>query len=341
MNTTLYQKRISFIMLCLLALTVVSCEDTPPPQEKPLKIAVEFVSHAAAAHIARAKGWYQEEGLQIESYDNYMTGMALAAALIKGDIDAAYICLIPAISAYKNGGVKLKVVSGTHLYGYGLLVNPEKVTSVHDLMNDDIRVACPREGSPTDAVMNKMIEHYHLDGQHLKRKVLRMPPSNVLASLKMGQIDAGFCCEQFPSLGVQLGFEELVSAEDVWPNMLGSVLVVTEDLIEHHPDMVKKLVAVTQKATEYIEKNPSEASRIVADELTIVGKHVMPLRVSEVAQELTITPESVKRALFEKMVCSSHIEISMVQEEIDYLYELGYIQDTFPATDMIDLGFLP
>ncbi len=337
---TKYLKFISLIILFVLSSTLISCERKTELKEKPIKLAVEFVSHAAAAHIARAKGWYKAEGLNIESYDNYITGMALAAALLKGDIDAAYICLIPAISAYKNAGVKIKVVCGTHLYGYGLIVNPEKITKVQDLMKDDIKVACAREGSPADALMNKMIDSYNLDAEKLKNKILRMPPPKVLLSLKTKQIDAGFCCEQFPSLGEQLGFKELLTAKDLWSDMQGSVLVVTDDLIKNHPAIVKKLVKVTEKSIEYIHKNPSEASRIVAEELTIAGKKILPLKVSKIAEELTITPESIKRALFEKMICTPNIDIKMVQEEINYMHKLGYLKETFDAEEIMDLKFL-
>ena len=62
-------------------------------------MAVEFVDHAACAHIAKNKGWFEEEGIKLKFYDSYITGMALAAALSRGDIDIAYICLIPAINA--------------------------------------------------------------------------------------------------------------------------------------------------------------------------------------------------------------------------------------------------
>jgi NitT/TauT family transport system substrate-binding protein len=84
---------------------------------KPIRIAVEFTTHSACAHIANQKGWYKKEGLTISSYENFITGMALAAALARGDIDAAYICLIPAINAKANANMPIKIVAGIHKYG--------------------------------------------------------------------------------------------------------------------------------------------------------------------------------------------------------------------------------
>ncbi|MDO9513224.1 MAG: ABC transporter substrate-binding protein [Elusimicrobiota bacterium] len=309
-------------------------------ESRPLKIAVEFVDHAASAHIARAKKWFEKEGLEVESFDNYITGMALSAALIKGDIDAAYLCMIPAICAYANGGVKLKVVCGTHKYGYGMLVNPEKIKSVSDLMKPGIRIACPREGSPPDALMNKMIEKYKLNGEKLKKKVLRMPPPKILLALQTGQIDAGFCCEQFPAMGERMGFNELLSARDLWPDMQGSVLVVKDELLKNHPQAVKKLVKITKRGIDFINQRPDEASVIAADALTVAGKKVLPLKIGKIASKLEIRPEDIKKSLMEKMINTPEINAVAVQEEIDYLYKLGYIKKNFKAEEILDLKFL-
>jgi len=324
-----------FVIVCLILFSGCGKE-----KDTALKVAVEFVSHASSAHIARSKSWFEREGLQIEAFDNYITGMALAAALTKGDIDAAYICMIPAICAYANGGVKLKVVCGTHKYGYGLLVNAEKIKSVSDLMKPGIRVACPREGSPVDALMNKMIEKYKLNGEKLKKKVLRMAPPKILLALKMGQIEAGLCCEQFPTMGERMGFKELLSARDLWPDMQGSVLVVKEDLLKNEPEAVEKLVTITKRGINFIMEHPEEACVVVSDALTVAGKRVLPIKIGKIASKLKIRPEDIKKSLMQKMINTTEVNAAAVQEEIDYLYQLGYIRRNFKAEEILDLRFL-
>ncbi|GAH37863.1 unnamed protein product, partial [marine sediment metagenome] len=48
------------------------------------------------------------------------------------------------------------------------------------------------------------------------------------------------------------GFKMLLMSQEVWPEMQGSVLVVKDKLIRDHPDLVRKLVKVSQKATSWI-----------------------------------------------------------------------------------------
>ena len=330
------------LLVLLLAglLALIPAGGCAPKEEASIHVAVEFVDHAAAAHIARNQGWFEAEGLNITAFDNYITGMALATALGRGDIDTAYVCLIPAICAYANGKVPLKVVCGTHTYGYGLLVDPEKVKTVRDLEKPDIRIGCSREGSPPDAIMHKMIDKYQLDEDKILSKVQRMPPPKVLMALKMGQLDAGFCCEQFPTMGEELGFKELLMAQDLWPEMQGSVLIVTDDLIRDYPEIVRKLVKVTERGIQYIHEYPEDAAAIAAGELTVAGKEVLPLEIGEVAAQLEITPEVILRSLTTKMECATAIDPVIVQEEIDYLAGLGYIKSSFNAEDILDLRFL-
>lgn len=260
-------------------------------------MAVEFTDHAACAHIAKNKGWFKEAGLNVTSFDNYLTGSALAAGLARGDINVAYICLIPAISAYANGHVPLKVVAGTHKYGYGLIIDPKKITSVKDLERPDIRIGCPNEGTPLDALLHKMIEQYSLNKDSLLRKTIRMPPSKVFLALKMGRLDAGFCPEQFPTMGEKLGLKVLLSAQDLWPGMQGSVLVVKDGLLNDHPEIVNRLVDVTNRGIEYIHQQPDDAAGICAQELTISGQKVFPIDLEKDAADMNITPDVILKSI--------------------------------------------
>ena len=222
----------------------------------------------------------------------------------------------------------------------GLLVDPDKINIVKDLEKPGIRIACPREGSPVDVLLHKMIDVYQLDENKILGKVQRMPPPKVLLALKMGQLDAGFCCEQYPTMGEELGFKVLLTAQDLWTDMQGSVLIVTDDLIRDHPEIVRKLVVVTERGTQYIHEHPEEAATIVAGELTVAGKEVLPLEIGKIAAGLKITPEAILRSLTTKMECTTAIEPKVVQETIDYIAELGYIKSSFKAEDILDLRYL-
>lgn len=306
--------------------------------EPPIGMAVEFNDHAAAVHIARDKGWFEKEGLRLSTYESYVTGMALSSGLARGDIQVAYICLVPAINAYANARVGIKVLSGTHWYGYGLVVNPNRIRTVKDLENPGIRIGCVREGGSVDVLLHKTIDTYGLDPLKILPRVQRMPPPKQVLAVKMGRLDAAFLPEQWATMAEDFGFKMLLNTQDIWPRMQGSVLVAKEELIKKHPEIVRKLVRVTQRATDWINEHPDEAATIMARQLSVTGGNILPVKTAQIAGKIEVTPEVLLRSM-SRIEYTTDLSPDTVQEVIDYMARLGYIKDRFRAADILDLSF--
>lgn len=168
-----------------------------------------------------------------------------------------------------------------------------------------------------------------------------MNPPKLLLALKTGQLDAAFICEQFPTMAEELGFKVFLTAQDLWPNMQGSVLVVREELIKEYPDIVKKLVKVTERATQFINRHPEEAAEIVAGELQIAGKKIFPVKAIDVVSKLVITPRQILKSLTVRLVNTTDIDPKQIQKAIDTCVELEYIKEPFKAENFIELtGFI-
>ncbi len=301
-------------------------------------MAVEFMDHAACAYVASDKGWFKKEGLEVSAYESYVTGMALAAALARGDIQVAYMCLVPAINVFANAKVPVKVMAGTHKYGYGLVVDPAKIKDVRDMENTGVRIGCVREGGAVDLLMRKTVDIYRLDKGKILKNIRRMNPPKQVLALRTGQIDAAFLPEQWATMAESSGLRMLLTSRDVWPNMQGSVLVVKEDLLRNHPELVKKLVKLTRKSTAWINQNRDSASTIVAGQLSCAKKNVLPAKAGKLTMGLDITPQIISRSM-ERMIFTTDIDPRVVQDTINYLAQLGYIKKGFEANDILDLRF--
>ena len=281
-------------------------------QETSIGMAVEFNDHAASAYVAREKGWYEDEGIDFTAYESYATGMRLVSAIARGDIQVAYICLSPAILAYSKG-VPIKIVTGTHKYGYALVARPD-ITNILDLEGKTI--GCVREGAPVDLLLNRLIEEYNFRNV----KIRRMDPSKQVIGLETGRIDAAFLPEHHATIAESKGFHMLIKSQDLWPDMQGSVLVVKTDLIENDPETVRRLVRVTQKATNWVNENPDRTSIILAN-------------------VLDTTPEIINKSMC-RLNYTTDINVESVQEMIDYMVKLGYIEEGRKAEDILDTRFL-
>ena len=308
-------------------------------KEIPIGMAVEFMDHAACAYISQDKGWFQEEGINFTSYESYITGMALASALARGDIQVAYMCLIPAINVYANAEVPIKIVVGTHKYGYGLVVNPEKIKSVKDLEKLGIRIGCVREGGAVDVLLHRAIDKYNLDEKKILNNIRRMNPPKQVLAIKTGQLDVAFLPEQWATMAEGLGFKMLLMSQEIWPEMQGSVLVVKEELIKDHPEIIEKLVKISQKATDWINQHPREAAEIVARQLQEAGGSLFPVEIADLAAQTEMTPEVLLKSM-DRLEYATDIDSVVVQEAIDYVTQLGYLKSSFKAGDILDLSFI-
>ncbi len=305
--------KISAIVIAagLLAL-VIFTTGCVQEQQSDVGMAVEFNDHAACAYVAKENGWYKEEGLSFTAYESYATGIRLASALARGDIQVAYICLSPAILAYSRG-VPIKIVAGTHKYGYGLVTQPE-ITNISDLAGKTL--GCVREGAPADLLLNRMIEEYKLKDV----KIRRMNPLKQVVALETGRIDAAFLPEHHATVAESKGFYMLIESQDIWPHMQGSVLVVKTDLIENDPETVRKLVWVTRKATNWLNANPDPTAIILAN-------------------VLDTEPEVINRSM-SRLNYTTDIDAESVQEMIDCMVRQGYIEEGLRAEAILDTRFL-
>ncbi len=274
-------------------------------KETSLNFAVEMNDHAAAAYVAKTNGDFARYGIKVTSFHQYATGMALAAALSRGDINVGYICVVPAILAYSRG-VPIKIVTLTHEYGYEL-VTTKDISNIDEL-NGKL-VACPGEGSAANFIMKMAEQKYNVNF-----KVLRTKPLMEIDAMEKGSVKAAFIPEHYASILVFKGFKILLKSQDIVQDMPGSCIVVKDNIIQKEPKTVKNLIKLTEKETEFINKNRPEAAKIVAKYLNC--------------------PSNIIEYSMNNLVYTNKINTEKIQYVIDNLAKLGYIKK-FDAKDII------
>jgi len=308
-------KTTTVIIICILIISgliyVLYSTYIFPIKAVEMGMAVEFNDHAAAAWIALDKGWFREESINISTLLTFKTGLELAAALARGDVNVAWVCLGPAVMAYSRG-VPLVIVCMTHLHGYAIVSRPE-YKDINELNNKV--VVCPGPGSPCWLLLKVVMDKYNLNVQ-----VKKMAPYIALNALISGQIDAVVLPEHYVTLAKLKGMNVLLRSQDIWPNMPGSVLVVKREYLESHPDIVYKLVKITVRALNYIENNPEDSARIVAKKLGIAYEAAL---------------ESMKHLEY-----TYEIDEQQIQTYINLLVKYGALEKGFKASQIIYKDFL-
>ncbi|MDD4334720.1 MAG: ABC transporter substrate-binding protein [Desulfotomaculaceae bacterium] len=328
---------VSVLIGCFLLLTV-GCGQKQTETENQeginMNAAVEYTDHAAAFYFAQGKNLFQENNLNINDIKVYASGVGVAAAFTKGGFDVSYMCLVPAIYTYANGGVPIKIIAGTHKNGYGLVVNSEKIKELRDLERSDIKIANGPKGTTTDFIQMLLIEKENLDSGQVLANTVRMNAAKQLMALRNGIVDAVFVPEHFAAMAASFtGMTMLASSNDIWPDMQGSVLVVSGDFLTKHPDGVEKLKETNQKSIDMMNEDPQEAAIIVAQNLNI-NQGMVKEETQSLQANLEVTPELVAKSMT-NLRSTPDITLQDVQAVIDKMYALGYITKPFDAAEIM------
>lgn len=299
-----------------------------------LNVAVEYTDHAAAFYFAQGKDLFQENNLNITDVKVYASGVGVAAAFTKGGFDASYMCLVPAIYTYANGGVPIKIIAGTHKDGYGLVVNSAKIKDLRDLEKSGIKIANGPKGTTTDFIQMLLIEKENLDPEQVLANTVRMNAAKQLMALRNGIVDAVFVPEHFAAMAASFpGMTMLASSSDIWPDMQGSVIVVTNALLTKHPDTVEKLKQINNKSIDLMNENPQEAAAIVAKNLNI-NQGMVKEETQSLEANLEVTPDLAAKSM-NNLRSTPDISKQDVQAVIDKMFALEYITKPFDAAEIM------
>ena len=299
-----------------------------------LNVAVEYTDHAASFYYAHEKGLFQDSGININDVKVYASGVGVAAAFTKGGFEVSYMCLVPAIFTYANGGVPIKIIAGTHKNGYALVVNSATINKLSDLEKDGIKIANGPQGTTTSFLQKLLIEKEGLDSEKIQANTVQMNAAKQLMALRNGKVDAIFVPEHFASLAASFpGMKMLIKSSDIWPDMQGSVLVVTEDLLKNQPEVVEKLKKINEQSIQLMNEKHEDAAEIVAQVLNINQTMVKDETESPEAN-LDVTPE-IAAASMRNLKMTPEISVEEVQAVIDKMYEKGYLTKTFKAEEIM------
>ncbi len=193
-----------------------------------------------------------------QQYSEFPT---VVEALKARKIDATFI-LAPLAMVLREQGVPIHIVYLGHRDGSTVIV-PKNSTarSLRDLKGKTF--ARPSRYSNQYLVITKLMEDEGMQPDDLN--FVDMPPPDMPSALASGAIDAYFIGEPYAAKAELDGTGRvLYYAKDIWPHFVSCVLVVRDELIAEHPEIVRDLVRGIAESGEWAERNRLAAAEVVA-----------------------------------------------------------------------------
>jgi NitT/TauT family transport system substrate-binding protein len=176
-------------------------------------------------------------------------------------VDATFI-LAPLAMVLIEQGVPIKIVYLGHRDGSTVIVRKDSTAqSIRDLKGK--KFARPSRFSNQYLVITKLMEDEGMAPDDIE--FVDLPPPEMPSALAAGSIDAYFVGEPFAAKAELDGTGRvLYYAKDIWPHFISCVLVVRDELIAEHPEVVRDLVRGIAESGEWAETHRLEAAKLVA-----------------------------------------------------------------------------
>lgn len=231
-----------------------------------VKVGTLPIANAAPMYLGMKKGFFKQEKITIKPVVGEGGGQ-LIPQLISGDIQFAFVGVIPAITAVgKNVPIKIVTASdnaaATPAKDWQTLVVPKgsSIKSVKDLPGKTIAVNAVR--GLAEVVIKQSLSKQGVKPDSIK--LLEVPFPDMPAALDSKRVDAALLTEPFLSQELAQGATQIdAPSVETLPKFPNGAYVASEQYIAKSGDVVDRFARAMNKSLEYAQSHPAEVRAII------------------------------------------------------------------------------
>jgi len=232
-----------------------------------LRIALAVLPHTALVHVAAAKGYFADEGLEV-SILPVSHGVAAIGDVLRGKADLAIAAEVPFVISVMKGNALGMVASLASVSNDNAIIarRDRAIAAARDLEGKKIGVTFGTSGS---YFLWAFLIRHKLPLPPDSIALVDLPPDRIVGALANGSVDAVATWQpiSFEAQAV-LGKNALSFTEaDAYRNTV--VAVGRSDFLKGHANAIEKLVRAMLKAEQFMQSHPEETLNLVAEWLKI------------------------------------------------------------------------
>jgi len=278
--------------------------------------------HQLALKVAQSKGWFEDEGLNVELLQ-YQNGAYAMNGFGGGQIQMGYLGAAPAMVKGINEEIAITILAAVNLEGSAITVKKSAyengdVTEISDLAGKTVY-------HPGPSTVQNFLLRLALNGSGLTINDIDPQVKRVqdMAISLSEEAPAFIAWEPFPA---QSDYENtttpLMLSGAIWPNHPCCVVAATNEYMENNPDIVQKVISVHKRAEEWIVQHPTEALQIAIDWLGI-DEGAVELAFSRIIYDYNLNRTGLRMYL-DFLIHQELVDIDTPEQFLD-----GFINTTF------------
>ena len=305
----------------VLATLLAGCRDAARQNDGERVVRTGYLTFTATLpfFVAQENGYFRDEGVRIVA-DAVGTSNLLVNALAAGAIDfvpalsAAPVFALEATSPGRVRIISASIVDEAHPFDAILVRDTSAMRTLSDLRGARIGVF---PGTTASNLLAKFLVDRGVDTTAMA--FVALPPSNQIAALAQGAIDALHAYEPVTTIAqLRAGMRPLfgsVYAAQLSPNPQG-VAVLTSALIERDPDTARRVVRALDRALRFVQEQQDSARAIL----------VARMQLDSVI---------VRQMAIPYMVPHAEIDTAALQRYADLLHEIGELPAAIAAHSLL------
>ena len=245
--------------LGLAVLAAASLSFSPNVQAESLTLAHSTWVGYGPFYIARDKGFFEEEGVEIELQVMENTPLKMGA-MMAGQVDLV-ASTADEFPIYMKPGTPLKyILAVDNSNGGDGVVSNKDIENVAGLKGKKVAF---EEGSVSQFFINALLLEAGLTQGDIE--MVNMTATDAGVAFVAGRVDAAVTWEPHLTQGEQAEHGRRLVDSSEKPGLIVDVVAVTEETIQEHGEELQAFVRGWQRALDFLESDPKEAYQIMAD----------------------------------------------------------------------------
>lgn len=290
---------------------------------KPSLVKVRYAPYTGlnglAARMGKEKGFFAEEGIDVEFVDIKDSVSGLAS----GDVDFADSPTTNAIVAAGRGAPVKIVASAFRTKGPFYLISKPEIKNIEDLRGKKIGIS--GFGTGLEVYTRVILQKHGLTPNDVTF-IANGSHNQAFASLESGQVDATIIHEPFVTLGETSGKAHLLARGwDYLPTFHTGVLTASSQFISKQPELVEKMIRAYFKSQEYAKSHPDE---------------YLDYAMQSVKIDRAVLAEALKKenVLWEN---NPNVSVADLNDTQKIQLEQGFQDKIYDLDKILDLRFIP
>jgi ABC-type nitrate/sulfonate/bicarbonate transport system substrate-binding protein len=268
------------------------------PVEK-LSIALPVVPHSALVHVAAAKGYFAEEGLDV-SILPVSHGVAAIDYVLQGKTDLAVAADVPFAISVMKGNTLGMVANLVSVSNDNVIIarRDHGIDAERDLAGKKVGVSFGTSGS---YFLWAFLIRHKLPSNSIV--LVDLPPDRIVAALASGSVDAVATWQPISfEAQAALGKNSVrFTQADAYRTAIAAI--GRNEFLKEHANAIEKLVRAMLKAEQFARSRPEETLNLVAESLEIDVDALRPtwkefdFRVNLLQSQLVTLEEEARWAM--------------------------------------------